>query len=103
VIGEDVPVKALVKAASDMKHCEHERAWRPSMPPRTGQAKQTLESFPEYKENPPKELKRKIPVEGEPEAPPAFKMTHRNKTRPVNSVVCNMRNLKASFPSAFRK
>lgn len=73
------------------------------MPPRSGQVKMTLEAFPEYKENPPKEITRRRVAEDEPEAPPGFRMTHRVKTRPTQSVVCNLRNLKASYPSAFRK
>ena len=73
------------------------------MPIRTGQANCTLGSFPNYKENPPKALTRKRPVEGEEDDGPKFKLTHHYKTRPTPSVVTNMRNLKASFPSVFRR
>ena len=73
------------------------------MPIRTGQARCTLSAFPEYKENPPKELTRKRPVEGEEDDGPKFKLTHRFKSRPTPSVVTNMRNLKASFPSVFAR
>jgi hypothetical protein len=73
------------------------------MPIRTGQANCTLGSFPNYKENPPKALTRKRPVEGEEDNGPKFKLTHHYKTRPTPSVVTNMRNLKASFPSVFRR
>lgn len=82
---------------------EHERAFRPSMPIRTGQVNCSLQPYPLYKENPPKQLKKKPTVEGEIEPPPGFKMTHRRKSRPTPSVATNFRNLKASFPSAFRR
>jgi len=84
------------------KHAEHERAWRPSMPPRSG-VYCSLAKFPPFMPNPPKELHRKKTVEGEPEAPPPFKMTHKRKTVPTASVATNFRNLKASYPSIFRK
>jgi hypothetical protein len=63
----------------------------------------TLENFPQYLENPPKELTRKRPVEGKEDDGPKFKLTHHYKSRPTASIVCNMRNLKSSFPSVFRK
>ena len=81
---------------------EHERAFRPAKPARTGYDC-TISKFPQYLPNPAKPITRKQPVEGEPEAPPAFKMTHRYKSRPSASVATNIRNLKASFPSAFRR
>ena len=102
VIGEDVPLPARVKQVRKVATAEHERAFRPSKPPRTGYAC-TLSKFPEHLPNPPKQLTRKQPVEGEPEAPPAFRMTHKYKSRPSQSVATNFRNLKASFPSAFRR
>jgi hypothetical protein len=73
------------------------------MPIRTGQITCTLEKFPQYKENPPTHLTKKVKVEGEEDDGPKFKLTHTYKTRPSPSVVTNMRNLKASFPSVFRK
>jgi len=63
----------------------------------------TLAKFPEFMPNPPKEVTRKKEVEGEPEAKPSFKMTHKRKTVATASVATNYRNLKASFPSVFRK
>ena len=84
------------------KYAEHERAWRPSMPPRSG-VYCSLAKFPEFMPNPPRELTRKKEVEGEPEAKPSFKMSHKRKTVPTTSVATNFRNLKASFPSVFRK
>jgi hypothetical protein len=51
--------------------------------------------------NPPKELKRKVIVEGEEEDRPRFKLTYNGVTRPTPSVATNFRNLKASYPMAF--
>ena len=85
-----------------MKHAEHERAWRPSKPPRSG-VYCTLSKHPEFMPNPPTELKRVKPLEGEPEKPPAFKPSYNRKTTPAASIVCNIRNLKSSYPSIFRK
>lgn len=61
----------------------------------------TIDKFPPYQPNPPKELKRKIKVEGEEERP-GFKLTYNYKSRPTPSIAVNYRNLKASFPSSFR-
>lgn len=84
------------------KHAEHERPFRPNQPIRTGQTRCTLDSFPKYMENPTKSLTRKRKVEGEDEDErPKFRLTHRYKSRPTPSVVTNVRNLKASFPSVF--
>jgi hypothetical protein len=51
--------------------------------------------------NPPKELKRKVIVEGEEEDRPRFKLTYNERTRPTPSVATNFRNLKSQFPRAF--
>jgi len=80
---------------------EHDKPFKPSHPARIGHNK-TLMGFPEYKENPLKFVTRKRPVEGEEEKP-AFKKTHNHKTRPSPSVQTHLRNLKAAFPSVFRK
>ena len=53
-------------------------------------------------ENPLKFTERKKPVEGE-ESGPAFKSATNFKSRPTPSVATNIRNLKSSFPSVFRK
>jgi hypothetical protein len=53
-------------------------------------------------ENPLKFTERKRPVEGE-EPPVAFKSAKNFSSRPTPSVVTNMRNMKSSFPSIFRK
>ena len=80
---------------------EHDKPFRPSNPGKKGYNK-TLAKFPEYKEDPKKALERKRPVEGE-EDKPKFKPTHIFKTRPSPSVATNMRNMKNSFPSVFKR
>lgn len=77
--------------------------FRPSQPGKVGHNK-CLAPFPEYKENPLKFVTRKKPVEGEePEEMKPFKKTHNVKSRPTPSIQTNLRNLKAAFPSVFRK
>ncbi len=56
VYGEDVPLPHRPISVRKPTTVEHERAFRPAMPIRTGQVKCTLSRFPEYKENPPKQL-----------------------------------------------
>jgi hypothetical protein len=46
---------------------------------------------------------RKKKVEGEAEAPPAFKTTHKYKSRPSVSIATNLKNIRSSFPSLFKK
>lgn len=100
----ETPQEFKVKTIRTPSLAEQDRAWRAGQPIRSGQSKMSISPFPNYMENPPKELKRKMPVEGEPEAPPGFRLTHRQTiTRPTPSVVCNMRNMKASFPSVFHR
>jgi len=95
----DIPAKPRKQ---EMKPpMEQEVPFKPSKPPRRGYSC-TLEKFPAYMENPLKFTERKRPVEGE-EKPPAFKSATHFKSRPMPSVVTNMRNMKASFPSVFRK
>lgn len=81
--------------------CEHERAFRPANPAKKG-ANSTINKFPKYMENPGKQISRVRPVEGE-DPPPRFKMTTNSYSRPTPSIATNMRNMKASFPSVFRK
>jgi hypothetical protein len=80
---------------------EQEVAFKPAKPARSGFSC-TFEKFPKYMENPLKFTERKKPVEGEEEKA-AFKSATRFKERPSPSVVTNLRNLKASFPSLFRR
>ena len=103
VRGEDVPIPARAAKSPPKPPMEHEVAFKPSSLPRSGAVKMTINRFPAYMENPLKSVTRKMPVEGE-EPPPAFKSpTKMMKTRPSPSITMNVRNLKASFPSAFRR
>jgi hypothetical protein len=78
-----------------------EVAFKPARPARSGYSC-TIEKFPVYMENPLTFIERKKPIEGE-EPRPAFKKATNYKSRPTPSVVTNLRNIKASFPSIFRR
>jgi len=78
----------------------HDKPFFPAKPPKTGIIDKSIGGFPEYKENPLKFVTRQ-PVNED--APPPFKKTHNVKSRPSPSVQTNLRNLKASFPSVFRR
>lgn len=80
---------------------EHDKPFKPSHPPRRGYNK-TLAKFPLYQEDPKKPITRKVLIEGE-EDKEKFKPTHNVKSRPTPSVATNMRNMKAAFPSVFRR
>jgi len=95
----DIPAKA--RKAELPPPMVQEVPFKPAKPPRRGYSC-TLEKFPQYMENPLKFTERKRPVEGE-EASPAFRSATHFKSRPTPSVVCNLRNMKSSFPSVFRK
>jgi hypothetical protein len=96
-------VKAKIEyAEGEAPEALHDKAFKPSNPNKKGY-KGFLEPFPEYLPNPPTELKRKIVAEGDPEDPPGWKTTKRSVARPTPTVACNVRNLKAQFPSAFMK
>lgn len=94
---QKTPEKVVVKDEDKL----HDKPFKPANPPKKG-THCTLEKFPNYLPNPPKELKRKVVSEDE-ETIPGFKCTSRFKARPTPSVATNFRNLKAQFPSAFRK
>ncbi len=80
---------------------EQEVAFKPAKPARSGYSC-TFEKFPKYMENPLTFTERKRPVEGE-EKPAAWKKATEFRSRPTPSVVCNMRNIRSSFPSIFRR
>ena len=80
---------------------EHDRNFFPSHPSKVGYNK-SIGKFPTYMEDPPKQLKRKIPVEGVDDIP-KFKPTTNYQSKYQPSVATNLRNLKASFPSVFKK
>ena len=80
----------------------HDKPFKPSNPPKRGNHC-TLEKFPLWKEDPPKEVTRKKKGEDDPEDPPGFKPTYKYRSMPSPSVATNIRNLKASFPSSFAR
>ena len=61
----------------------------------------TFSKFPGGNQGAIVEVKRKPPPPDD--APPLFKMTHNVKHPPITSIATNMRNLKASYPTFFRK
>ena len=77
------------------------KQFRPSNPAKRGNHC-TLEKFPLYVEDPPTQLKRKKPVEGEEDIP-GFKPTTKFSSMPSPSVATNIRNLKSSFPASFAR
>ena len=81
----------------------HDKAFKPANPGRKG-IQGMISKFPAHVPDPPVEKKRVVYAEGEePESPPGFKATYRFRSSPSPSVATNFRNLKASFPSAFKR
>lgn len=101
VFGEDPQIPARAPKSEMKPPMVQELAFKPAKPARSGHSC-TFEKFPVYMENPLKFTQRKQVVEGE-EHPPAFKSATLFKSRPTPSVVCNIRNLKSSFPSVFKR
>lgn len=60
----------------------------------------TFSKFPGYNKGAINETKRKPKDE---DAPPPFRMTHNRKDVPIQSIACNTRNLKTSYPTFFKK
>jgi len=103
VIGEDINIPNRPPVPEKFYGMKNEMPFKPNVkPPRMGYSC-TIAKFPEYKENPPAEKIRKVKVEGETDGPPAFRSTYKYKSRPSSSVATNMRNLKASYSSIFRR
>ena len=78
----------------------HDVAFKPANPSKKGYNK-TIAKFPEYKEDPLKQVVRKQKQENEDDRkwrPNDFK-----KTVPSSSISSNYKNLKTEFPSIFRK
>lgn len=101
VFGEDVPIPKREPHTPTKPPMVQEAAFKPAKPARSG-VSCTFEKFPVYMENPLKFTTRKVAVEGE-EAMAVFKSPTHHRSRPTPSVATNIRNLKASFPSIFRK
>lgn len=101
VFGEDVPIPHRQRKPPMGPLMEHDKPFKPSHPPRLGYNK-TIARFPPYKEDPKKPITRKMKVEGEDEKP-KFRPSHNYKTRPTPSIATNMRNLRTSFSTVFRR
>ena len=104
VYGLDQPMPELNRTADPRwaaKHAEHGKPFRPSHPPRADQISKSIGRFPGWVGEPPKEITKKEPAD--PDAPKKFKPTHNSKTVPCTSVVANLRNLRAAYPSVLRK
>lgn len=95
-------VAARTDKASSPTIAEHERAFRPSNPGKKG-VNGTLTKFPDHKASPCKDKKYIKPEEDAEQGPPGFKATYKYRSRPTPSVATNFRNLKASYPMAFKK
>lgn len=102
ILEENPPIAERKKKEEQEREDIHEgKAFKPANPGKRGK-NGTLERFPLHKADPPKEKKYVKPADDAPEVPPGFKATYKYRSRPTPSVATNMRNLKASFPSAFR-
>jgi len=80
---------------------DHDKPFKPSNPPKRGYNK-SLAPFPTYMEDPLKAVTRK-PEDEEADGRKNFKPTHNTKSRPTPSITTNLRNIKASFPTVFKR
>ena len=81
---------------------DHEKPFSPSQPGKKG-PQATIDKFPKYMENPLKEKVRIKPVEGQEEPARWKSPTMSTLSKPTASIATNMRNMKASFPTVFRR
>jgi hypothetical protein len=93
------PLKTSASAANALPSI-HDHAFKPANP---GKKNRILGKFPEFIADPPKQLKRVKKGENDPEDKIAFKPNTKSFSRPTPSVVCNFRNIRTAYPSAFRK
>ena len=77
----------------------HDKPFKPANP---GKKDRTLAPFPKHMPDPPRQAKR-MHTEPDQEDIPAFKPSTKLFTRPTPSVATNARNLKAQFPTIFRR
>ena len=90
---DDKKLKPSESQATVVLEPLHDRAFRPAMPSKKGNHS-TIAKFPQWKGDPPAELKRKV-VDPEAEDIPLFKHTTKTFSRPTPSVATNFRNLKS--------
>mmetsp|Transcript_22743 Transcript_22743/g.21942 ORF Transcript_22743/g.21942 Transcript_22743/m.21942 type:complete len:82 (+) Transcript_22743:726-971(+) len=76
----------------------HDRSFFPASPSKNGY-NNTIGRFPDYKEDPPKEVTRKRDGSNDNKL---WRPTHNRKSIPVTSVTVLPKNLKQEFPHIFR-
>lgn len=102
-MGEDIPIPGRKpKEKEEFQDVHDGKAFKPANPGKKG-VNGTIDKFPLHKPDPPTETKRFKPAEDAPDPPPGFKVTYKYRSRPQPSIATNVRNLKASFPSAFSR
>ena len=97
---EDPPVPAREIVKKEVETCDHDRAMKLGGKGKAG-INGAFEKFPEYMNNPLIPVERKV-VDEDADEMPGFKYSTKGYSRPTPSVQLNIRNLKASYPSAFR-
>ncbi len=102
VFGEDVPLPHKKPLPKPLPAVTHDVPFKPSKPPRSGY-NCSLTAYPAYIPCPPKEIRRKVKLEEDKDAPPAFRPTHKYKSKPSIPIATNLKNLRAAYPSALKK
>ena len=95
-----VAVPEMKKSVSTALPSIHDANFKPSHP---GKKNKLLGKFPAFMPDPPTELKRVKKDENAPEEKPNFRPSTKIWSRPTPSVVCNFRNIRTAFPTAFRR
>lgn len=102
VFGEDVPLPHKQPKPQAEPAVTHDVPFKPSKPPRSGY-NCSLTAYPAYMPCPPKEIKRKVKLAESNDEPPAFRPTYKYKSKPCVSITTNLKNIRKSFPSVFKK
>jgi hypothetical protein len=100
VYEENPPIPPRQPAPEPPRPQIHDHPFKPTNPPKKGVV--TIGKHPEYIPNPPVEKKPVRKAEGEEERK-GFKAPTQFRSRPTPSVATNIRNLKASYPTMFRR
>ena len=101
VLNEDKPIPQRKPRTRTPPLMDHDKPFKPSNPPKRGYNK-SLAPFPMYIEDPLKPVTRK-PEDEEEMMKKKFKPSHPAKSRPTPSITTNLRNIKASFPTMFKR
>ena len=97
---EDPPVPAREAVKKEIESYDHDRPMKLGGKGKAGHAG-AFEKYPEYMVDPLKPVERKV-IDEDEDVPPGFKYSTKGYSRPTPSVQLNIRNLKASYPGAFR-